>query len=94
MSLTEYRDDAIEQEVGARFGAYRTSFAFGEGIVEIHVFQAAAGELVAFITKSPGFPMAVAHRLAEEALSLAGGGAGTTGRVVLDPDSFGRSGSL
>jgi len=70
MSLREYRDDAIEAEVGGRFGAYVRSFALGTGIVEIHVFEASNGELVAYVTKSPGYPMDLAHQLADEALVI------------------------
>ena len=93
MSLREYQDPTIVDELGTQLGAYVTSYSFGDGVVEVHVFRNQT-ELVAFLTKSPGFPMAVAHDLASQALVLAAHGASTPARIVLDADSLDRSGSV
>lgn len=96
MGLREFKDETIEIEMGDQLGEYLGSFMYGDREVEIHVFRESGGDLVAFVTTSPGQPLGLAELVAQSALEIATARWGTIrrSRLVWDPHSLPRSGSL
>jgi hypothetical protein len=93
MSFERFTDSFVANEVGSVYGRYLTSYATEHHLVEVHLFDR-NGELVVYITKSPGVSVAAAQLAASEAVRQHTGGSSTKTEVVYDGYSLGRSGSL
>lgn len=87
-----YEDPFVPAEFGATYGTYVCSYRYGGGLVEVHLFRTPDG-WQAFLTKAAGFPLRDAQGLADAAYR-----AETTRdervRIVMDPFSFARTGTL
>lgn len=93
MGVPEYQDEIIALEM-PHLGRYLRSYAEADRAVEVRVFSAADGDLVAFITKAPRVPQRLAKDIASRLLELERARSGSQrSRLVFDPNSLPRSGS-
>ncbi|MBI4955205.1 MAG: hypothetical protein HY908_24490 [Myxococcales bacterium] len=97
LSLTRYQDEFAAGDFGDEFGSYLVSYATEHHLVEVHLFQAANGELVVFVTKSPGVRVADVREPVSAAVEQFLADRATTRpsiRYVYDPSGMAVSGSL
>ncbi len=62
-----YMDEDVPVEVGGQYGRYEASLSADGFGVEVHFFRQ-GGELIVYVTKSPGVTMATAQRVAMSAV--------------------------
>jgi hypothetical protein len=87
VTRVRYEDPFVPAEFGATYGDYRCSYRYDDGLVEVRLFTTSDNTWLAFLTKTPGFPMREAQAFADDAFR-AETSRNEHVRIVMDPFSF------
>jgi hypothetical protein len=97
VALKPYRDESAASDFGEGFGTYLASYTAEYHLVEVHLFRATDGDLVAYVTKTPGFRVSDVQDAVTAAVEHFKAKAQPTTsnvRYVYDPSGMATSGSL